>query len=198
MEVWILISGQSGVVERERTRGPERWLSHKGYHQLNAHHVPCTVLMVIITTFTEHSPATRLCFSEVLFNPHSDLGKKVLPFLFTGRLKNMVQVTQFRKWSSQILIHSCLPGLRACPLLRVTGQLSLDGVGGVGRAARVRGTAWATAWQGKHLMTSELGMEEAETNEGWECWAGIWWAFVAMETKSELDPYSSGLSVTSS
>ena len=47
-------------------------------------------------------------------------------------------------------------------------------------------------------MTSELGMEEAETNERLDCWAGIWWAFVAMETKSELDPYSSGLSVTSS
>lgn len=129
MEVWILISGQSGVQERERTRGPERWLSHKGSHQLNAHRVPCTVLMVI-STFTEPSPDIRLCFSEVLFNPHSDLGKEVLPFLFTGRLKNMIQVTQFRKWSSQILIHSCLPGLRACPLLRATGQLSLDGVGG--------------------------------------------------------------------
>ena len=71
--------------------------------------------MVIITTFIEHSPVTRLCCSEVLFNPHSNLGKDVngdvkdvLPFLFSGRLKNMVQVTQFRKWSSQILIHSFL------------------------------------------------------------------------------------------
>ena len=61
--------------------------------------------MVIITTFIKHSPVTRLCFSEVLFNSHSNPGKEVLPFLFTGRLKNMVQVTQFRKWSSQILIH---------------------------------------------------------------------------------------------
>ena len=161
--------------------------------------------MVIITTFIEHSPVTRLCCSEVLFNPHSNLGKDVngdvkdvLPFLFSGRLKNMVQVTQFRNWSSQILIHSFLPGLRACPLLCATGQLSVDGVGGVGRAAQVRGTAWAKVWQGKRLTTNELGMEGAETNEGWECWAGVWWAFVAMETKSELDPYSSWLSVTSS
>ena len=154
--------------------------------------------MVIITTFIKHSPVTRLCFSEVLFNSHSNPGKEVLPFLFTGRLKNMVQVTQFRKWSSQSLIHSCLPGLRACPLLHGTGQLSLDGVGGVGRAAQVRGTAWAKVWQGKRLMTNELGMEGAETNEGWECWAGIWWAFVAMETKSELDPYSSWPILTSS
>lgn len=48
-------------------------------------------------------------------------------------------------------------------------------------------------------MTNEVGVEEAEKrNEGWECWAGVWWALVAIEAKSELDPYSSWLSVASS
>ena len=37
-----------------------------------------------------------------------------------------------------------------------------------------------------------LGQESAVA------WAGVWWALVAIEAKSELDPYSSWLSVTSS
>lgn len=71
----------------DRTRGSRALAVTQGSPFPNAHHVPCTVLMVIITTFIEHSPGTRLCFSEVwLFTPHGKPGRDVLPFLFMGRI----------------------------------------------------------------------------------------------------------------
>lgn len=111
----------------------------------------------------------------------------------------MLQVTQLE--SGQVRFEStadCLASELA--LFSITlGCFPWTGMGGVWRATQVRGTAWAKVWQGKCLMTNEVGVEEAEKrNEGWECWAGVWWALVAIEAKSELDPYSSWLSVASS
>ena len=89
--------------------------------------VPRTVLMVIITMFIEHSPGTRLCFSEVLlFNPPSNPGREVLTISVYREIKTHAPSHTAGKWPSQIQIHSCLPGLRACPLLHHTGLLSLD------------------------------------------------------------------------
>lgn len=120
MKVPILISGQSGVEQGrgggERTRGSRVLAVTQGLPSPNAHRVPCTVLMVIITMFTEHSPGTRLCFSEVLlFNPPSNPGREVLPFLFTGRLKHMLQVTQLE--SGQVRFESAADCLASEPAL---------------------------------------------------------------------------------
>lgn len=108
-----------------------------------AHCVPCTVLMRIITTFIEHSPGTRLCFLEILFNPHSNPGGEVSAFLCTGRLRHMLQVTELE--SDQARFKSTAASLASEPALFSITPCCFPwtGVGGVGRAAQVRRTAWA-------------------------------------------------------
>lgn len=78
---------------RERTRSSRTLAVIQGLPFLNAHVVPHTVLMIIITMFIEHPLETGLCFSEAwLSNPHRDPGREVLPFPFMGRLGHMLQV----------------------------------------------------------------------------------------------------------
>lgn len=84
-----LICGWSGVNKGRREDSLVKSVSAvtQGPSSLNAHHVPRTVLMmIIITTSIEHSPDTWLCFLEVLlFNPHSNPRREVLPFVSLRR-----------------------------------------------------------------------------------------------------------------
>lgn len=80
----VFVDSQESTKQRE-----DSWLQSIGSDTratiTECPRVPYTVLTVITTAFIEHSPGTRLCFSEVLFNLHSNPGREVFLFVFTGR-----------------------------------------------------------------------------------------------------------------
>lgn len=77
-----------------RTRGSRVLAVTRACHSRMAtcaRHMP----MMTMATFIVHSPGTRFCFSEIwLFSPHRNPRWAVLLFLFTGKLRYILQVTQ--------------------------------------------------------------------------------------------------------
>ena len=132
------------------------WAVTQGLLLLNAPLVPCAD--GDNNHVHEHSPGTDRCLAEgLLFNPHRNPGREMLPFLVTGRLKHTLQVTQLE--SGQVRFESTPPAWpRSLPSpSHWAAFLERGGMGWEGSPGK--GTAWAKAQQGRRLTTNELGVE---------------------------------------
>lgn len=96
----------SQELREERTRGSRVLAVTRGCHSLMptcAWHMP----MMTMATF---SPGTRFCFSEIwLLSPHRNPGWAVLLFLFTGKLRYILQATQLESGQARcVYTPACL------------------------------------------------------------------------------------------
>lgn len=126
----------SQELREERTRGSRVLAVTRGCHSLMptcAWHMP----MMTMTTF---SPGTRFCFSEIwLLSPHRNPGWAVLLFLFTGKLRYILQATQLESGQARCVYTPACPQSLPSSAHYVA---FLGWAGGVGKAAQVtvRGT----------------------------------------------------------